>query len=98
MGNLSIEFIKRSTQEYVIITSANIVWNIDFNDVNYYSSFHLQKRIGKQYPRLTSLSHGMENFSFPDGYGVPMKGNEFFLTEKKQIFTALLPNIRYFLC
>lgn len=51
--------------------------NIDFNDVNYYGSFHLQNRIGKQYPRLTSLSHGMENFSFPAGYGVPMKGNEF---------------------
>ena len=51
--------------------------NVDFNDVNYYSSFHLQKRIGSQYPRLTSLSHGMENFSFPEGYGVPMKGNEY---------------------
>ncbi|WP_284651373.1 hypothetical protein [Flavobacterium terrisoli] len=50
--------------------------NVDFNDVKYYSSFHLEKRIGKQYPRLTSLSHGMENFSFPKGYGVPMKGNE----------------------
>ena len=49
--------------------------NIDFNDVNYYNSFHLQQRIGKQYPRLTSLSHGMENFSFPVGYGVAMKGN-----------------------
>ena len=51
--------------------------NVDFNDVKYYSSFHLNKRIGKQYPRLTSLSHGMENFNFPSGYGVPMKGNEF---------------------
>ncbi|MBF6641040.1 hypothetical protein IVB69_06075 [Flavobacterium sp. J49] len=50
--------------------------NIDFNDVKYYSSFHLEKRIGTQYPRLTSLSHGMESFSFPKGYGVPMKGNE----------------------
>lgn len=50
--------------------------NVDFNDVKYYSSFHLEKRIGSQYPRLTSLSHGMENFSFPKGYGVPMKGNE----------------------
>ena len=50
--------------------------NIDFNDVKYYSAFHLEKRIGTQYPRLTSLSHGMENFSFPNGYGVPMKGNE----------------------
>lgn len=51
--------------------------NVDFNDVKYYSSFNLEKRIGKQYPRMTSLSHGMENFSFPKGYGVPMKGNEF---------------------
>jgi hypothetical protein len=51
--------------------------NVDFNDVNYYTSFHLQKRIGTQYPRLTSLSHGMESFSFPTGYGVPMKGDEY---------------------
>lgn len=51
--------------------------NVDFNDVKYYSSFNLEDRIGKQYPRMTSLSHGMENFSFPEGYGVPMKGNEF---------------------
>ena len=50
--------------------------NVDFNDVRYYSSFKLFNRIGKQYPRLTSLSHGMENFSFPNGFGIPMKGNE----------------------
>lgn len=50
--------------------------NVDFNDVNYYTSFHLKNRIGTQYPRLTSLSHGMENFSFPAGYGVPMRGNQ----------------------
>ncbi|MGV3697195.1 hypothetical protein [Flavobacterium sp.] len=51
--------------------------NVDFNDVNYYTSLHLQKRIGSQYPRMTSLSHGMESFNFPAGYGVPMKGNEY---------------------
>jgi len=28
-----LEFFKRSTQEYAIVTSANIVWNIDFNEV-----------------------------------------------------------------
>ena len=50
--------------------------NIDFNDVKYYGNFNLNDRIGKQYPRLTSLSHGLENFSFPEGYGVPMKGND----------------------
>ncbi|WP_298224252.1 hypothetical protein [Flavobacterium sp.] len=50
--------------------------NVDFNDVKYFSNFHLENRIGKQYPRMTSLSHGQENFSFPKGYGVPMKGND----------------------
>lgn len=28
-----IEYFKRSTQDYAVITSANIVWNIDFNEV-----------------------------------------------------------------
>ena len=50
--------------------------NVDMNDSKYYSNFGLEDRIGKQYPRLTSLSHGMENFAFPEGYGVPMKGND----------------------
>lgn len=50
--------------------------NVDMNDAKYYSNFGLENRIGKQYPRLTSLSHGMETFDFPEGYGVPMKGND----------------------
>lgn len=50
--------------------------NIDFNDVKYYSNFNLQDRIGIQYPRLISLSHGIENFTFPNGFGVPMKGTD----------------------
>lgn len=51
--------------------------NVDFNDVNYYTSLNLKDRIGKQYPRMTSLSHGLEKFSLPNGFGIPMKGNEF---------------------
>lgn len=51
--------------------------NVDFNDVNYYTGLHLKDRIGKQYPRMTSLSHGLEKFSLPNGYGIPMKGNEY---------------------
>ena len=50
--------------------------NVDINDTKYYSTFGLEDRIGKQYPRLTSLSHGMETFDFPEGFGVPMKGND----------------------
>ena len=61
---------KRISNDFVCHT------NIDFNDAKYYSNFHLENRIGVQYPRLTSLSHGLENFKFPKGYGVPMKGND----------------------
>jgi len=70
--------------------------NIDFNDINYYTSFHLQKRIGSQYPRLTSLSHGMEGFSFPKGYGVPMKGNEF-LYVTTQALNHNLPDANFWI-
>lgn len=70
--------------------------NIDFNDVNYFSSFNLEKRIGSQYPRLTSLSHGMENFSFPRGYGVPMKGNEF-LYVTTQSLNHNIPDARFWI-
>lgn len=50
--------------------------NVDLNDVSYYTTFGLEDRIGKQYPRLTSLSSGFESYSYPKGYGIPMKGNE----------------------
>ncbi len=51
--------------------------NVDINDINYYSNFNLKDRIGKQYPRLTSLSHGLEKFNFPEGFAVPVLGNDF---------------------
>lgn len=51
--------------------------NVDINDVNYYSNWDLKDRIGKQYPRLTSLSNGFESYSYPKGYGVPIKGNDY---------------------
>jgi hypothetical protein len=51
--------------------------NIDINDAIYYQNFNLQDRIGKQYPRLTSLSHGLESFKFPNGYGIPVYGDDY---------------------
>ncbi|AWI24417.1 hypothetical protein [Flavobacterium pallidum] len=50
--------------------------NFDLNEVKYYDGLHLKNRIGTKYPRVTSLSHGMESFHFPKGYGVPMRGND----------------------
>lgn len=70
--------------------------NIDFNDVKYFSHFHLENRIGRQYPRMTSLSHGLENFSFPKGYGVPMKGNDL-LYVTTEALNHNYPNANFFI-
>lgn len=51
--------------------------NVDINDAQYYAQWHLEDRIGKQYPRMTSLSHGLEQFDFPKGYGVPIIGKDY---------------------
>ncbi|WP_313804475.1 hypothetical protein [Flavobacterium sp.] len=51
--------------------------NVDINDTQYYTQWDLKDRIGKQYPRMTSLSHGLEHFDFPKGYGVPIVGKDF---------------------
>ena len=50
--------------------------NIDFYDGEHYSRWNLNERIGQQYPRLTSMSNGIENYEFPEGYGFPVFGNE----------------------
>lgn len=68
--------------------------NVDINDSKYYSNFGLEDRIGRQYPRLTSLSHGMETFQFPAGYGVPMKGNDL-LFVTTQTLNHNLKNVYY---
>ncbi|MEO8516085.1 MAG: hypothetical protein ABI426_05035 [Flavobacterium sp.] len=66
--------------------------NVDINDAQYYSHFQLEDRIGKQYPRLTSLSNGIESFDFPKGYGVPIAGNDY-LNVTTQSLNHNLPDI-----
>jgi len=70
--------------------------NVDFNDVKYYSNFHLEKRIGEQFPRMTSLSHGLENFSFPKGYGIPMRGNDLLYVTTESL-NHNIPDANYFI-
>ena len=50
--------------------------NIDFYDGEHYSRWNLNERIGQQYPRLTSMSNGIETYSFPEGFGFPVFTNE----------------------
>jgi hypothetical protein len=50
--------------------------NIDFYDGEHYSRWNLNNRIGEQYPRLTSMSNGIETYKFPEGFGFPVFSNE----------------------
>lgn len=50
--------------------------NIDFYDGEHYARWNLNDRIGEQYPRLTSMSNGIESYKFPEGFGFPVFTNE----------------------
>lgn len=50
--------------------------NIDFYDGEHFSRWQLNDRIGQQYPRLTSMSNGIEGYKFPEGFGFPVFTNE----------------------
>jgi hypothetical protein len=53
-------------------------FNIDYQDQVHHGKWNLLDRVNKQYPRLLSLSHGIENIKFPKGYGFPFFSNEKF--------------------
>lgn len=50
--------------------------NVDFYDGEHFSRWQLDHRIGQQYPRLTSMSNGIERYRFPEGFGFPVFTNE----------------------
>ncbi len=51
--------------------------NVDFYDASYYSKWNLPNTMGRQYPRLATLTNGMEQYDYPKGYGFPIKTSEF---------------------
>lgn len=50
--------------------------NVDYYDGEHFSKWNLDHRIGEQYPRLTSMSNGVERYTFPNGFGFPVFTNE----------------------
>ena len=50
--------------------------NIDFYGNDHLTKWDLTNRIGQQYPRLTTMSNGIEKYKLPEGYGVPVFSNE----------------------
>ncbi|HMC00552.1 MAG TPA: hypothetical protein VKN14_05895 [Flavobacteriaceae bacterium] len=50
--------------------------NIDFFGNNHLTKWNLDNRIGEQYPRLTTMSNGIEKYKLPEGFGMPIFTNE----------------------
>jgi len=66
-----------STNEVDVLSNDYVCHtNIDFYDGEHYARWNLNERIGQHYPRLTSMSNGIENYEFPEGFGFPVFSNE----------------------
>ena len=59
--------------------------NIDFFNGVHYKNLNLPKRINSQYPRLGTLSNGINQLKFPDGFGFPVAGNEKFIVASRTL-------------
>lgn len=67
---MSTNEVDQLSNDYVCHT------NVDFYDGEHYSHWNLNERIGEQYPRLTSMSNGIESYRFPNGFGFPVFTDE----------------------
>lgn len=73
----SFETKALSTNEIDVLSNDYVCHtNIDFYDGEHYTRWNLNNRIGESYPRLTSMSNGIERYKFPEGFGFPVFGNE----------------------
>ncbi|MBT8394874.1 MAG: hypothetical protein HKO81_04980 [Flavobacteriaceae bacterium] len=73
----SFETIALSTNEQDTLSNDFICHsNVDYYDGEHFSKWNLEHRIGEQYPRLTSMSNGVERYSFPEGFGFPVFTDE----------------------
>lgn len=50
--------------------------NFEYRDAEHYNRWNLTERINKQYPRITSISNGIEACELPEGFGFPVFSNE----------------------
>lgn len=50
--------------------------NFEYRDAEHYNRWNMTERINSQYPRITSISNGVEDFELPDGFGFPVFTNE----------------------
>jgi hypothetical protein len=59
--------------------------NIDFFNGVHYKNLKLPKRINSQYPRLGTLSNGINELKFPEGFGFPVAGEDAFIIASRTL-------------
>ena len=67
---LSTNEVDQLSNDYIYRTDINLF------EGEHYSKWQLNDRIGEQYRRLTSMSSGIESYTFPSGFGFPVFTNE----------------------
>ena len=50
--------------------------NFEYRDGEHYNRWDFTERINQTYPRITSISNGIEAFELPEGFGFPVFSNE----------------------
>ncbi|MBT8256265.1 MAG: hypothetical protein KJO23_06975 [Bacteroidia bacterium] len=59
--------------------------NIDYYDAVHYKNLKLPKRINTVYPRLGTLSNGINELNFPDGFGFPVASDDAFIIASRTL-------------
>ena len=59
--------------------------NIDFYDAVHYGNLNIPARIRRQYPRLGTLSNGINQLSFPEGFGFPVAADDKLLVASRTL-------------
>ncbi|WP_040279897.1 hypothetical protein [Psychroserpens damuponensis] len=65
-----------SNEQYKMSNDFVCHTNFEYRDAEHYNRWNLTERINSQYPRITSISNGVEAFELPDGFGFPVFSNE----------------------
>ncbi|MEL6810248.1 MAG: hypothetical protein AAFP76_02815 [Bacteroidota bacterium] len=59
--------------------------NIDYSDAVHYRNLNLPKRINTVYPRLGTLSNGINELNFPEGFGFPVASDDAFVIASRTL-------------
>jgi len=59
--------------------------NIDYYDAVHYKNLNFPKRINTQYPRLGTLSNGINELNFPPGFGFPVAVDDVFIIASRTL-------------